>query len=164
IRRAADVDVERAAALASDLVLDRVALVVGQRSPCSSLGRTNDALRRTLVHVEQVGRPARLLGTGRWSALLRRQRSRAEQQRAASRDRANEKLPSAHHGVAASSRFAGSSVATYPLGARRRSACGHITIRPPMAMMIPPIHTQITRGLKLMRSSAVSPRTPASTM
>jgi hypothetical protein len=49
---------------------------------------------------------------------------RAEQQRTAAGDRSNEEVAPAHHGVAASSRFAGSSVATYPLGARRRSACG----------------------------------------
>ena len=90
------------------------------------------------------------------------ERSRTEKRGTAQRERAGDEVSPLHQFVAASSRF-GSSVATYPLGARRRSACGHITIRPPIAMIIPPIQTHTTSGLKLMRSSAVSSRTPAST-
>jgi len=43
-------------------------------------------------------------------------------------------------------------------------ACGHITISPPIAMMMPPYHTHHTSGLNVIRISAVSsPVTPCST-
>src|SRR5258708_30161365 len=160
----AGVDIERTAALTPQLVLELIAMRVRHRGMGTGLGRAPNRLRRVLIHCAQIGRVSNLRLSGGALPV----QSLSGDARRDHPSRAREERPAFHTPASAGSSLStapGASTDTYPLWGRRRSACGHMTIRPPIIITNPPIQTQSTSGLNEIRISAASPiETPASTM
>src|SRR5262249_13153874 len=157
-------------ALTMNTMLEIVALVLREQRDRVRLGRKANLLGRRLIHVEQVRRLAHDARIVHRAALLACRVTRGQQHHRRTRARDTpEKLPARGHTTPASSALfsAGFITAAYPVCTGRRCACGHITIRPPIAITNPPIHTQTTSGLNETRNSAISSpftlRIPAST-
>src|SRR5436190_4223939 len=162
VRRAAGEYVQRTAALTTDAMLQRIAVTGAHGRQCTRLRRLTDRARGALIHREQIRRVRELRRSVLGSAAPRDEHRAAPDQRGA-----EPRAPRNHAGpptaTGADVSCAGRSCVAYP-DWRRRWACGHMTIRPPITMRTPPIQTHTTSGLKVIRSSAASSRTPASTV
>src|SRR5258708_37868963 len=146
------------------MVLELITIRDRPRRMGTGLRRAPNRLRRVLIHCAQIGRVSNLRLSGGALPV----QSLSGDARRDHPSRAREERPAFHTPASAGSSLStapGASTETYPLCGRRRSACGHMTIRPPIIITNPPIHTQSTSGLNEIRISAASPgETPASTM
>src|SRR5690606_4839961 len=157
-------DVQGAGTWTGEFPLRRISF--GARQDGRSVG-----LRRTAhgdVSIAAHRRARERVGIlGRGNGGKRRHHSAESDQEAAALHARPRRVRNGHtpsRALASASATRGDSDAMYPLCALRRSACGHITIRPPIAMSAPPSHTHITSGLNVRRTSAVSvPVTPTNT-